>query len=88
MSVSVFLSATFQVLGGVLRFACARHVATRIAIATTVGIPASMLVIQRRIYFLVRRSSTNQTTALVRFRPTSSVWSSGSTELIIHFAIV
>lgn len=37
---------------------------------------------------MVRRSSQNQTTALVRFRPTPPVWSSGSTELITRFVIV
>ena len=76
MSVSAFLFLTISVSGDVLRFVCARHVATRIAIATTIGIPASMLVIQRRMYFIVRHSAMNETTALVCFQPTPSVWSS------------
>ncbi|KAF9791972.1 GPCR fungal pheromone mating factor [Thelephora terrestris] len=36
-------------------------VSTRIAIAAVVGIPASMLAIQRRIYYMVRTSSSNET---------------------------
>jgi len=59
-----------RVLGGALKLVpCALHVATRVAIATAVGIPASMLVIQRRLYFIVRRSATNETSAQVSFRP-------------------
>ncbi|KAF9647218.1 fungal pheromone STE3G-protein-coupled receptor [Thelephora ganbajun] len=41
-------------------------ISTRIAIATTIGIPASMLVIQRRTYFMVRQSATNEKTAQKR----------------------
>jgi len=45
------------------------RLATRVTIATAVGIPASMLALQRRIYFMVRRSATNQTTAQVTHSP-------------------
>ena len=50
------------------------HVAKRVAIATTVGIPASMLVIQRRIFFMVKRSSMNETATQVNV-PTYSLGS-------------
>ena len=74
---------------GTLRGSSACHAATRVAIATVVGIPASMLVIQRRLYFMVRRSSSNETTAQVRSsrfaewgdRP--RLWFSGLTEKLI-----
>ena len=42
------------------------HTATRVAIAAVVGIPAANLAMQRRIYFMVRQSSSNETTAQVR----------------------
>jgi pheromone a factor receptor len=41
-------------------------ISTRIAIATVVGIPASALALQRRMYFMVRQSSSNETIAQKR----------------------
>lgn len=55
------------------RCVCVSFTATRVAIATVVGIPASNLAIQRRIYFMVRKSSSNETTAQVRDLPPALV---------------
>ena len=87
-SLSLFLASSFLFCfacsgeDGTLRGSSACHAATRVAIATVVGIPASMLVIQRRLYFMVRRSSSNETTAQVR-SSCFAEWGEGSPPTLV-----